>query len=242
MAQKIPVPHAEDHQTWDTHKKGELRWIFNKLEVALRQNLHAGPAGTAPEKDGFYVFRPTYNPYGMGVGAEKFFYSKSMYNQIIEYDFVPPGHFWCEWLDGPHLSIDYQKYDNGAWQTESVWEGKHESEDNLAKFSSWKKLDLDVAPSPYLWGNLLPWLKTRQDTINGFNIETRSGKIIEVHLRLGNDLFEQYPVGTTLIPIWENQEEPKENFLPNALEDMDIVYEKQYLKGKRKGFRLVLPQ
>ena len=229
----------EDHEAWAVFGKTELRWVFNKLEIALRQNLHAGPAGTAPNKTGTYISRPIYNPYGMGVGAKKFFYSEGMYEQVINHDIVPPGHFWCEWLEGPHLSIDYRQKENGLWYTESMWEGSHASEENLTKFSSWEKLDPNIAPTPYLWGNFFPWLKEKQNQITEFNIETRSEKIIEAHLRLGNSVFEDLPIGTTLIPLWEDDLIPEEGFLPNTADDMEIVYEKKYLNGKRKGFKIV---
>jgi hypothetical protein len=240
-SEKIEIPYMEDYQMWEKYKKTEIRWVFNKLEVALKQGLDAGPAGTAPSREGYYIYRPTYNPYGMGIGAKKFFYSVEMYDKIVEHDVIPPGHFWCEWLEGPHLSIDYRRYKNGMWWVESVWQGEHISEENLTKFSAWKRLKPDSAPNPYLWGHFFPWLKTKNTDINGFNIETRSGKIIEVHLRLGNDLFEEYEVGTTLVPIWEDQEIPKENFVPNKFEDMELVYKSGYLKGKRKGYKIIPP-
>jgi hypothetical protein len=101
------------------------------------------------------------------------------------------------------------------WSTTSVWQGQHATDDNLTKFSSWTRLPEDTVPTPYLWGNLLPWVKESVQGINAFNIETRAGKIIEVHLRLGNDLHDIMPVGTKLIPVWEDEEAPTENFIAN---------------------------
>lgn len=63
MSQK-PAPklnYEEDYETWEAFMHlEEFRWLFNKLEVALRQGLHAGPSGTAPRYAGTYISRPTY--------------------------------------------------------------------------------------------------------------------------------------------------------------------------------------
>ena len=49
----------EDYQAWEAYKHNDnYRWLFNKLEIALRQELRAGPAATAPERSGWYVHRP----------------------------------------------------------------------------------------------------------------------------------------------------------------------------------------
>jgi hypothetical protein len=80
-----PVLAEEDFQAWNLYRDTEHRWVFNKLEVALRQGLHAGPAATAPDRNGTYIYRPIYNLYGMGIGAKKFKYDKdSMYDSLIK--------------------------------------------------------------------------------------------------------------------------------------------------------------
>lgn len=164
----IELPYQEDHEMWQKFGTSEYRWAFNKLEVAMRQGLHCGPAGTAPERSGDYIYRPVYNPFGMGIGATKFSYDlEADAERFTRHEVVPPGYFWCEWLEGPHLSIDYRKWTDGVWRTASVWEGEHRSDDNLTKFSRWTKLDADVAPNPYLWGNLLPWVKEKRSEIVG---------------------------------------------------------------------------
>jgi hypothetical protein len=113
-----PVLAEEDFQAWELYKNTEHRWVFNKLEIALRQGLGAGPASTAPDRNGIYIYRPIYNLYGMGIGAKKFEYDKeTMYDSLINNDVVPPGYFWCEWLEGEHLSIDYHQDEKGFWHT-----------------------------------------------------------------------------------------------------------------------------
>jgi hypothetical protein len=149
----------EDHETWEEFKtKENFRWLFNKLEVALRQNLHAGPAGTAPLRKGTYISRPIYNTYGMGIGAKKFEYDPATdYENFINHAVVPPGHFWCEWLTGPHVSIDYQTDKPNTWEVRSIWYGTHFNDENLTKFESWERLSNESAPNPYLLPLRFPW-------------------------------------------------------------------------------------
>ena len=37
---------------------------------------------------------------GLGLGAQKIFLKKDT-------TFLPVGHFWCEWFEGAHHSVDY---------------------------------------------------------------------------------------------------------------------------------------
>ena len=240
----------EDHETWEAFKIYEdFRWLFNKLEVALRQNLHAGPAGTAPIKSGYYISRPTYNTYGMGIGAKKFYYNLSTdYTDFINHAVVPPGHFWCEWIEGPQLSIDYEMTERNFWRTRSAWVGKHIDEnESLVKFESWERIDNSLAPHPYLTSLKFPWWGVQaeasaRDLVKGFNVEMRGGKIIEVHLRFGNDPFDDLPVGTRITPVW-NDEEPLEGveFMPNLHEDMTKYSASGQLSDVRKGFIVTRP-
>ena len=59
----------EDYQVWKAYP--QYRWIMDKLGVSLRLGYHAGPAGIPVERTGWYIVRPVYNPYGMGIGASK---------------------------------------------------------------------------------------------------------------------------------------------------------------------------
>jgi hypothetical protein len=238
------MQYDEDHETWEAFKDREnFRWLFNKLEVALRQGLHAGPSGTAPQHDGTYISRPVYNTYGMGVGAKQFSYNSSMREDMIDHAIVPPGHFWCEWLVGPQLSIDYHtRDDKRTWDVTSIWMGEHYDNTNLTKFEKWTKLDNTLAPNPYLLPLRLPWFgvhatsEDRQAT-PGFNVEIRSGKIIEVHLRYGNDTLDHHPVGTTVTPVWEDMEIPEGAiFEPNLTNSITANGAHGNLTNIRRGF------
>jgi hypothetical protein len=246
----VPVIFDEDCQTWEAYKhKENFRWLFNKLEVALKQKLHAGPAGTAPERNGVYIHRPIYNIYGMGIGATKFFYHKEEDQEnFINHAVVPPGHFWCEWLPGPHYSIDYQvTEDYKSWKAISIWVGEHYEETNLTKFKQWKKLETSEAPNPHSLPINLPWFEAQAEPadrgmVPGFNVEMRSGKIIEVHLRHGNDTLDHLPVGTIVTPLWEDMEIPDgSEFESNLTEGMTDNGAFGNLSNIRRGFLIERP-
>ena len=239
----------EDFQTWEYYKEyKEFRWLFNKLEVALRQGLHAGPAGTAPKKNGVYISRPVYNTYGMGIGAKKFVYDESMEDDLINHAVVPPGHFWCEWLVGPQLSIDYQVRDDfKTWEVRSIWLGEHYDDSNLTKFKQWTKLDPSLAPNVHLVPLNLPWFGTDatrkfREMVPGFNIEMRCRKVVEIHLRHGNDTLDHLPVGTTVTPVWEDMEIPEgAEFESNLTEGMTDNGAHGHLSNIRRGFIVTRP-
>jgi hypothetical protein len=244
------LKYDEDYQTWEAYKhKENFRWLFNKLEVALRQGLHAGPAGTAPQHNGIYVHRPVYNVYGMGIGAKKFFYHREEDSEnFINHAVVPPGHFWCEWLEGPHYSIDYQVLsDYKTWEISSIWAGEHYDETNLTKFKRWMKLEKFEAPNPHLLPLHLPWFGPQaqpwdRESVPGFNVEMRSGKIIEIHLRHGNDTLDHHPVGTVVTPVWEDMEIPEGvEFEPNLTEGMTDNGAHGKLTNVRRGFLIQRP-
>jgi len=232
----------EDFQAWETFKYDDsYLWLFNKLEVALRQDLHAGPAGTAPSFAGTYIYRPAYNLYGMGIGATKFEYNESMYSQMIKNGVVPPGSFWCEWLDGDHVSIDYE-YRDEDWHTRSVLVGEHESKENLTKFSNWVKDDPSHAPTAeqlnmfYLG---LPLFNDRR--VVKFNVEMIGDLIIEIHLRWGNDPFDEYPVGTKIIPVWNDEEAPEGEWKGNLHTEMEKYSASGHLSDVRRGYVIRRP-
>jgi hypothetical protein len=194
----------EDFQTWDLYQN-RYRHLFNKLEVALQQGLHAGPAGVPPQRDGDYLYRPVYNLYGMGIGATKFTYDSSMADDIICNAVIPPGYFWCEWVEGDQLSIDFHRDpETNIFYTRSVWQGVHYTDVNLTKFKQWIRIPADI--HPYDIKLDLPW---NDLDITAMNVELRGQYVIEAHLRLGGDPFDDLPVGTVVIPVWDGMEIPK---------------------------------
>lgn len=234
----LPVFITEDYEAWEFFKDTPYRWAFNKLEVALRQGLHAGPAATSPDVEGSYISRPIYNLYGMGIEAKKFEFTKSMTREMINYSVVPPGSFWCEWLDGDHYSIDYRRFNaSRRWDTASVWQGHHYSHENLTKFEEWVRVNPEVAPSIVDLPLITPWAS--DPYVNGFNVEIRGGFVTEVHLRLGNAVFEDLPVGTKVIPVWDDEEIGDYEFRENALGEMTKYKAFGRISNVRQGFKII---
>jgi hypothetical protein len=231
------VIYDEDYETWNAYKHDESkRWVFNKLEVALRQGLNAGPAGTAPDSPGDYVVRPVYNIYGMGISASKVTYNDDQFEQYINHNGVKPGHFWCEWLEGPHRSVDYV-FKDGRWVISSVLIGNHYNENNLTKFHYWTKVPTQLGTPIGRLPLVLPL-----DDLTALNIEFRSQNIIEVHFRLGNDPFDDLPVGSVITPIW-NDDEPisGQEFRANLHEDMELYSASGNLSDVRRGYSILRP-
>ena len=77
---------------------------------------------------GWYITRPAVNAMGLGLGAEKVYLEELTTH-------LPLGHFWCEWFDGRHFSVDYTNQ-----QISLIVEGI-KPKDTLIKWSSWKKVD-----------------------------------------------------------------------------------------------------
>jgi hypothetical protein len=241
MRKPLPVTIWEDYQAWEKYGSTELRWVFNKLEVALRQGLHAGPAGVPPGHRGLFIARPVYNLYGMGIGAEQFSYDPRMYDEMVQHKYVSPGSFWCEWIPGTHLSIDYQKYDNGTWEVSSVWQGHHYSDTNLTKFRCWTRLSNRAAPVVKDLPLDPEW--TIDPELTFFNIELRGDYIIDLHLRPGDIQFLDLPVGTSLFPVWDDiSEYPKGEWIPDVDPDMAKYTADGHLKEVRDGFIVVRSQ
>jgi len=230
----------EDYEAWALYGKTSHRWMFNKLEVALRQGLEAGPAGSLPSKNGVYIHRPAYNLYGMGVRAEKFFYhADEDSDAMINYKLVPPGNFWCEWLSGDHLSIDYRRTWYNAWVPSAVWKGVQDKTDSLTRFAYWQRLPEKSAP--HIKDLPLNITATSHREVFGINVETIGGKVIETHLRLGNDPFDDLPIGTRIVPVWDDEPAPEGEWRGNLFEDMTKYAAGGHLQHVRRGFVIQRP-
>jgi hypothetical protein len=83
--------------------------------------------------------------------------------------------------------------------------GKHEDKHNLTKFIEWEVTEPEIT--------LPDWLHDIT-TEKYLNVETRGGKIIEVHLRSGNDMLWDHDVGTKVIPVWKGVDYKEYKHLP----------------------------
>ena len=171
---------TEDADAWQWYPAH--RWIYNKLAVALSQNLDAGPHGTPPPR--FPVFsKPIVNLKGMGVGSR-------VLNSQADYDqHHAPGHFWMTLLDGRHVSSDIAVVDGAPRWWRHVT-GKPAGE---GTFDYWT---VHAAPDADIERRCGDWLHRHLSGYTGMlNVETIGGTIIEAHLRFADQWPDLYGAG-----------------------------------------------
>ena len=175
-----------DHEAYSLYPRDNI-W-YNKLYLAERLGYNAG-YGLIPH-DGEFVIKPTINLHGCGIGAKIGFYKRN--------DPVPHEYFWSEVFTGRHITIDYSKI-NGHWHQGHTFEGLKDDQDDLLKFSLWRRVEY-----PYV----LPEIFNDIHSEN-LNIEIIGDKIIEVHLRHNTDPVEH----DCFIPIWSNEQKCPEGYV-----------------------------
>lgn len=172
-------PDAEDLY-WRSPKSDDL-WALDKLILSKKLGYTCGPAGIDVPKPDYYIVRPCVNVYGLGLGAKKMHIKQTTSH-------IKPGYFWCEWFEGRHLTVDYEK----GKQIRCV-EG-FKPEDTFIKWDAWKVTE-DEMPMPDL-------IKKEFGDKPEVNIEFIGGKVIEMHFRHNVD-FEgdrkEY------LPVWKGQ-------------------------------------
>lgn len=182
---------------WQTTDPEDL-WIFDKLILSRYLGYMCGPVGTPVPKEGYYMVRPCVNALGLGLGAQKH-YIKDSTNHLT------PGHFWCEWFDGDHISIDYD------WGKQCLAVQGFKAPGTFTRWDRWKRVDDVKIKMPAFLGNI----RVKYSKIN---CEYIGGKLIEVHLRHNPDFpgnRQEY------IPVWQGQNEcPPEGY--EYVEDPDV--------------------
>ncbi|KAF9140441.1 hypothetical protein BG015_001664, partial [Linnemannia schmuckeri] len=150
----------------------EHRWVYNKLTIALTQDLKAAPHCVLPPKAAYPVFsKPLMNLKGMGVG------SRVIPDEATFLKSLQPGYFWCTLLKGRHVSTD-AAFVNG----EMVW-SRHTTGVPIGDgmFDYWH-LHKEAMPEIEDWCS--SWAHKHLTGYTGMaNFETIGGKIIEMHLR-----------------------------------------------------------
>ena len=154
--------------------------VYDKLILSRKLGYACGPVGIDVPVPAWYIVRPCVNIMGLGLGAKKMHLTK----YTIDLD---PGHFWCEWFDGRHLSVDYE-YGKQVLCVEGF-----KSEDTFTKWDKWIATD-----------DQIPFPKVLEQFVNkpNVNCEFIGGKLIEVHFRSNPD-FEQDI--KEFIPVWQGQ-------------------------------------
>lgn len=178
----------DDKDVWGNCLVEDL-WLYDKLIVAKKQGLLSAPAGIPVPKANWYIVRPITNIRMMSRGAKKVWLTPD------DTDTVPDGYFWCEWLEGRHITVDYLR----GRQTITA-EGFRDS-DRLDRFCKWEKIQEDM-PFPATFGDICIKYKW-------INLEFIGNKVIEMHLRY-NDDFAHHSF-ETIIPVWKDSpiEQPK---------------------------------
>jgi len=172
--------YTDDDQVWPELERDDL-WVYDKLILSRKLGYQCGPADIDVPQPGNYIVRPITNLVGLGLGAKKMWLEK-------ETGHLPPGHFWCEWFSGQHLSVDYEY---GKCKLSVVG---HRSTDDLTKWDRWEKVNYYMDFPSILW-------KFKDFPI--VNCEFIGGKLIEVHFRENPDFKNG---NSEYIPVWEGQE------------------------------------
>jgi len=184
---------TEDCDAWQWFPA--QRWVYNKLAVALSQDLKAGPHGTQPPC--FPIFsKPVINLRGMGVGS-RILQSQADYDLHYE-----PGHFWMTLLEGRHVSSDIAVVDGEPRWWRHVT-GKPAGE---GTFDSWI---VHAEPDPDLEAYCGAWIEQHLPGYTGMlNLETIGQKIIEAHLRFADQWPDLYGPGWVdgVVGLYERRE------------------------------------
>ena len=165
----------EDYRLYDLEERDLYRKLphlhkwWNKLYLAETMGYQCGPGATEIPETKEYVIRPIYNLGGMGICTTIKVLEKG------DISSVPPGYFWCEYLEGTHYSATYSKEDKGfyhEWKLLHNWQGWNDKS-NVVKFTRWLKLD--TAPE-------LPTQLAEID-VPIINVEYKGNNPIEIHFR-----------------------------------------------------------
>jgi hypothetical protein len=187
-AANIPT---EDSDSWQWYPA--QRWIYDKLAVALSQQLDAGPHGTPVPR--FPVFsKPIVNLKGMGVG------SRVLASQADYDEHYTPGHFWMTLLDGRHVSSDVAVVDGAPRGWRHVT-GKPAGE---GTFDHWI---VHAEPDAGIEAYCGAWVRKNLAGYTGMlNLETIGEKIIEAHLRFADQWPDLYGPGwvDAVVGLYEN--------------------------------------
>ena len=176
---------TEDSDAWTWNPPH--RWVYDKLAVALSQNLSAAPHGVAPPE--YPVFsKPIYNLKGMGVG------SRILRDEAAYATHYQPGHLWMTLLTGDHVSSDVAVVDGvPKWWRHARGITSNVEVGGDGTFDYW---EVSAAPAPDIERHCAAWCRKNLAGYTGMiNLETIGGRIIEVHLRFADQWPDLYGEG-----------------------------------------------
>ncbi|HUI16011.1 MAG TPA: hypothetical protein VL048_21335 [Xanthobacteraceae bacterium] len=189
-AANIPTEDSDAWQWYPAH-----RFVYDKLKLALSQNLEAAPHGVPPPR--YPVFsKPIVNLKGMGVGSH-------VLNSQADYlAYYTPGHFWMTLLDGRHVSSDIAVVEGEPrWWRHAT--GKPAGE---GTFDYWI---VRAEPDPGIEARCGEWVRKNLAGYSGMlNIETIRETIIEAHLRFSDQWPDLYGPGwvDAVVGLYERHE------------------------------------
>jgi hypothetical protein len=170
---------TEEDVYWKNADPEEL-WVYDKLILSRKLGYKCGPVGIDVSEPGWYIVRPIMNIVGLGLNARKVYLSK----YTVDLD---PGHFYCEWFEGRHLSIDY------AYGKQVLCVEGFKKETTLIQWDKWAIMP-DKIPLP----SILKQFANKPK----LNCEFIGGKLIEAHFRSNPDFTYN---NSEFIPVWPNQ-------------------------------------
>ena len=176
-AANIPTEDSDAWQWYPAH-----RFVYDKLKLALSQNLPAAPHGVPPPR--YPVFsKPIVNLRGMGIGSRVL---TSPADYLAHY---APGHFWMTLLEGRHVSSDVAVVDGEPRWWRHVT-GKPAGE---GTFDYWT---VHAEPDGGLEARCGAWIEKNLAGYTGMlNLETIGETIIEAHLRFSDQWPDLYGPG-----------------------------------------------
>ena len=171
---------TDDPEAWAWNPRH--RWVFDKLQVALSQNLVAAPHGLEPSS--FPVFsKPIFNFGGLGAG------SRTLASRADYLAHNTPGHMWMPVAEGTHVSTDIAVVDGAmAWIRHATGLPTYGG-----MFDYWS---VHAAANPSLARLLAGWIERNLVGYTGMlNVETIGRTIIEAHLRFADQWPDLYGAG-----------------------------------------------
>jgi hypothetical protein len=171
---------TSEDRVWNSIHADHL-WVLDKLILSRKLNYVCGPVGLAVPKPDYYIVRPCVNMLGLGLGASCVWIDSDTTH-------LPLGHFWCEWFEGRHLSVDYH------WGKQVLAVEGHKPHNTFIRWNHWARVT-DTIELPEI-------LNEFANTYQWINCEFIGEKLIEVHFRKNEDFDE-----TTVhfIPVWQGQ-------------------------------------
>ena len=158
-----------DIESWDMYPK--YNFVYNKMFICKIENIDYAPMPIIPCNFPV-VIKPIVNLLGMGNNSLKI----DNISDFLKHS--KSSHFWCEYLDGRHLSWDFV-IKLGEIQFKFCYIG---IKNKFGSFHYWRSL----SKIPKIPIGIKKLLKYFSEYTGYLNIETINNKMIDVHLRMGD--------------------------------------------------------